>query len=80
MNAWMRSLSEIMRLDLDLNRPRVRLKAVMPRCVLMLWLMLLFAVVVANRPPRFLIDGQSEIVVRLKEGTDTPVGMYYQVH
>lgn len=28
-----------------------------------------------NRPPRFLIDNQhSEIVLRLKEGPDTPVG------
>lgn len=28
-----------------------------------------------NRPPRFLIDDQhSEIVLRLKEGPDTPVG------
>jgi hypothetical protein len=28
----------------------------------------------ANRPPRFLIDGQTEIVLRLKEGPETPVG------
>ncbi|XP_017773804.1 PREDICTED: cadherin-23 [Nicrophorus vespilloides] len=27
-----------------------------------------------NRPPRFLIDGQTEIVLRLKEGDETPVG------
>jgi hypothetical protein len=27
-----------------------------------------------NRPPRFLMDGQSEIVLRLKEGPETPVG------
>lgn len=27
-----------------------------------------------NRPPRFLIDGQTEIVLRLKEGAETPVG------
>lgn len=27
-----------------------------------------------NRPPRFLIDGHSEIVLRLKEGPDTPAG------
>ncbi|KAL1123291.1 hypothetical protein AAG570_002377 [Ranatra chinensis] len=27
-----------------------------------------------NRPPRFLIDGQTEIVLRLKEGSDSPVG------
>lgn len=29
-----------------------------------------------NRPPRFLIDDQhSEIVLRLREGPETPVGM-----
>lgn len=27
-----------------------------------------------NHPPRFLIDGQTEIVVRLKEGPGTPIG------
>jgi hypothetical protein len=27
-----------------------------------------------NLPPRFLIDGQTEIVLRLKEGAVTPVG------
>ncbi|GLV38052.1 Cadherin 88C [Carabus blaptoides fortunei] len=33
-----------------------------------------------NRPPRFLIDGQTEIVLRLKEGEDTPVGsMIYRL-
>ncbi|KAF5272299.1 hypothetical protein FQR65_LT04956 [Abscondita terminalis] len=31
-------------------------------------------VVSCNRPPRFLIDGQTEIVLRLKEGDETPVG------
>lgn len=32
-----------------------------------------------NRPPRFLIDNQhSEIVLRLKEGPDTPVGKIMQ--
>ncbi|XP_077287524.1 cadherin 88C [Arctopsyche grandis] len=31
-------------------------------------------VAATNRPPRFLIDGQTEIVIRLKEGPDTPVG------
>ncbi|KAJ1522204.1 hypothetical protein ONE63_002512 [Megalurothrips usitatus] len=30
--------------------------------------------VAANHPPRFLIDGQTEIVLRLKEGNETPVG------
>lgn len=27
-----------------------------------------------NNPPRFLIDGQTEIVLRLKEGPETPIG------
>lgn len=31
-------------------------------------------VVSCNRPPRFLLDGQNEIVLRLKEGPETPVG------
>lgn len=42
------------------------------------WLLLTSSVVMCNkypnRPPRFLIDGHSEIVLRLKEGPDTPVG------
>lgn len=29
-----------------------------------------------NHPPQFLINGQTEIVVRLKEGPETPVGNY----
>lgn len=45
------------------------------------WLVILsvFVIATANRPPRFLIDGQSEIVIRLKESPDTPVGkkFYY---
>ncbi|KAB0799063.1 hypothetical protein PPYR_06943 [Photinus pyralis] len=37
--------------------------------------------VLCNRPPRFLIDGQTEIVIRLKEGSDTPVGsVIYKLH
>lgn len=51
---------------------RVRLK------VLLGTICMVFAQVVqcdnTNRPPRFLIDGHSEIVLRLKEGPDTPVG------
>lgn len=30
----------------------------------------------ANTPPRFVLDGQSEIVIRLTEGEATPVGEY----
>ncbi|XP_050299893.1 cadherin-23 isoform X2 [Anthonomus grandis grandis] len=31
-------------------------------------------VVSCNKPPRFMIDGQTEIVLRLKEGEETPIG------
>lgn len=34
-------------------------------------------IIKCNRPPRFLIDGQTEIVLRLKEGAETPVGKYH---
>lgn len=51
--------------------PKVRLKSVLYKWIVIL---MVIEVVGANRPPRFLIDGQSEIVVRLKEGPDTPVG------
>lgn len=34
----------------------------------------------ANTPPRFVLDGQSEIVVRLTEGEATPVGKYSLMH
>ena len=36
----------------------------------------LVAPVSGNVPPRFLLDGQSEIVLRLREGDQTPVGEY----
>lgn len=53
--------------------PRVRLKPAI--CAIsVIWLMICVEVISANRPPRFLIDGRSEIVIRLKEGPDTPVG------
>jgi hypothetical protein len=32
-----------------------------------------------NLPPRFVIDGQTEIVLRLKEGAATPVGKF-EIH
>ena len=35
--------------------------------------------VAANIPPRFVLDGQSEIVIRLTEGEATPVGEYHDV-
>lgn len=37
-------------------------------------LLLFIGCVGGNRPPRFLIDGQTEIVLRLREGDETPVG------
>jgi hypothetical protein len=36
----------------------------------------IFEAALANVPPRFLIDGQTEIVLRLKEGIATPVGKF----
>lgn len=40
--------------------------------------MYIFGMVMAtrgvNRPPKFLLEGQSEIVLRLKEGPETPIG------
>lgn len=43
---------------------------------IILWCLFQFNIksVQCNRPPRFLIDGQTEIVLRLKEGADTPLG------
>lgn len=37
-------------------------------------LTVMLSMVAANRPPRFLIEGQSEIVLRLKETPETKVG------
>lgn len=55
--------------------PRVRLKLGQRICIeCVFWLLVCVQIVAANRPPRFLIDGRSEIVIRLKEGPDTPVG------
>lgn len=36
----------------------------------------------ANRPPQFVTDWQTEIIVRLKEGPETPVGSYilFNIH
>ncbi|XP_014258581.1 cadherin-23-like isoform X2 [Cimex lectularius] len=44
------------------------------RLLLSFCLCLLVNCAAGNRPPRFLIDGQTEIVLRLKEGSETPVG------
>nr|XP_023023050.1 cadherin-23 [Leptinotarsa decemlineata] len=45
-------------------------------CVLVLFFLLGLSVNSSecNRPPRFITDGQTEIVLRLKEGAETPVG------
>lgn len=43
-------------------------------------LLFLIPIATSNRPPRFLIDDQSGIVLRLKEGSETPVGsLIYRV-
>lgn len=41
------------------------------------WLTVLVALVrfsAANKPPQFVTDWQTEIIVRLKEGPETPAG------
>ncbi|XP_066601612.1 cadherin-23 [Prorops nasuta] len=43
-------------------------------CILLIVACLLSSSSARNNPPRFLIDGQTEIVLRLKEGTETPLG------
>lgn len=39
-------------------------------------LLILLQTTKANRPPRFIIESQSEIVLRLKESPETEVGKY----
>lgn len=53
---------------------RARLKQIFFDCLSVALALVLIPAVSCNRPPRFLIDGHSEIVLRLKEGPDTPVG------
>lgn len=40
------------------------------------WLTVVFLVQfsAANKPPQFVTDWQTEIIVRLKEGPETPIG------
>nr|XP_012151361.1 PREDICTED: cadherin-23 [Megachile rotundata] len=45
-----------------------------PECLVFVFACLLTTCEARNNPPRFLIDGQTEIILRLKEGPDTPVG------
>lgn len=58
---------------------KVRIKKI-DKCLSVVCALIVFNLCVCmiecNRPPRFLIDGQTEIVLRLKEGDDTPVGKY----
>lgn len=49
-------------------------------CYVLITVLLLANSVFANRPPKFLIDGQTEIVLRLKEGSDTPAGKFNSVY
>lgn len=59
---------------------RIRLKRIQCKQLVIYWCVVcvlsVFSCVQANRPPRFLIDGQTEIVLRLKEGEETPVGKF----
>lgn len=59
---------------------KVRLKrlcSLHPTLLIGAFLSFYIGCVTCNRPPRFLIDGQTEIVLRLKEGDDTPIGNCY---
>lgn len=56
------------------NKAKVRYKNF--QFILLVFIVLLVQPSLANRPPRFLIDGQTEIVLRLKEGSETPVGKF----
>lgn len=53
-------------------------------CLLILSPLIILLVLVnnaqANRPPRFIIEGQSEIVLRLKESPETEVGKSENSH
>ncbi|XP_068632323.1 cadherin-23 [Battus philenor] len=62
--------------EFNRKQPRVRLKPFRLWSRRLLWLVFVAQLIscAANKPPRFLIDGRSEIVVRLKEGPETPVG------
>nr|CAD7259203.1 unnamed protein product [Timema shepardi] len=66
----------------DRSTFKVRLKAESYwQWILLVLLVGLCLEVAANRPPRFLINGQTEIVLRLKEGAETPVGsLIYRLH
>lgn len=56
----------------------VRLKPGSLNCFLHILLIIIVSTtsVTCNRPPRFLIDGQSEIVLRLRESPEAPVGRF----
>lgn len=44
------------------------------------WLTVLVTLVhfsAANKPPQFVTDWQTEIIVRLKEGPETPAGKHF---
>lgn len=56
------------------NEHRKTIKVRFKRSYLTVILIFFIGCVGGNRPPRFLIDGQTEIVLRLREGDETPVG------
>lgn len=47
---------------------------------LLIYLSFFIICVLGNRPPKFLLEGQSEIVIRLKEGSESPIGMYLFIY
>ncbi|XP_017865167.1 PREDICTED: cadherin-23 [Drosophila arizonae] len=62
--------------SLDYKKVRLKAHRCSPCQILFAILVIFIGLVAANRPPRFAIDGQSEIVLRLKESPETRVGSH----
>ncbi|CAL4059672.1 unnamed protein product [Meganyctiphanes norvegica] len=56
------------------RRPVIPLSFVQLGVVLLVAISAMVPPVSANQPPRFVLDGQSEIVIRLREGDENPTG------
>lgn len=63
-------------LDAGVNRVKEK-QLLLVGVYLLLSAILVDSSVTGNRPPRFIIDEQTEIVIRLKEGPDTPAGKFF---
>lgn len=79
LNAFLSFLFNLGKILFDYsNSPR----KLFPKYSFLIFVLILFSLqstASANRPPRFLINGQTEIVIRLKEGSETPIGNFFFV-